>query len=119
MRHLHVMAAVVLLSACAQHGGEQPSELPALSEIAQSRRFVAFQDAMEKTPGDQTVRWQASAGTFGTIAPLDTVFSKTDGWCRSYEEAIANGDRRYRLVGIACRNAPRRWLVLDVQPFRS
>ena len=117
MRFLLIMFAIVPLWACAVPKPEQPSEMPTLNEIAQSHRFAAFQDAMEKSQGDQSVRWQASAEIFGTIAPLDTVFSSTDGWCRSYEEAIANGVRRYRVVGIACRNAPRRWLVLDVRPF--
>ena len=98
---------------------DQASGLPELNEVAQSRRFIAFQDAMEKSPNDSSVRWQVSDDVVGIITPIDTVYSRTDGWCRSYEEIITNRAKRYRLVGIACRDAPRRWLILNVRPLRA
>ena len=117
MKHQFVIAAMLTLSGCVAPADESPSDFPALSEIAQSRRFAAFQDALEYLPGDHPVRWQVSPDLRGSIVPLDTVRSTQDGWCRSFEELIATGPKRYRLVGIACREAARRWLVLDVRPF--
>ena len=117
MKHQFVIAAAFMLSGCVAPAGESPSDLPALSETAQSRRFAAFQNALEYVQGDHPVRWQVSADLRGSIVPIDTVRSKEDGWCRSFEELIATGPKRYRLVGIACRESARRWLVLDVRPF--
>lgn len=97
----------------------QPGELPALNQVAQSKRFITFEQAMEQSPSERSVRWQVSNEVFGSVTPIDTVYSRTDGWCRSYEEIIADGVKRYRIVGIACRDAPRRWLVLDVRPLGS
>jgi surface antigen len=117
MKHRFVIAAALTLSGCVAPGGESPSELPALSETAQSRRFAAFQHALEYVPGDHPVRWQVSAELRGSIVPIDTIRSREDGWCRSFEELIAAGPKRYRVVGIACRESARHWLVLDVRPF--
>jgi surface antigen len=117
MRHWFVIVAVAALSACALPTTEDPSELPTLNEAAQGKRFAAFQAALEYGRSDQPVQWQVSAELRGSVTPIDTVRSRTDGWCRSYEELIADGTKRYRVVGIACRKAPRRWLVLDVRPF--
>lgn len=78
---------------------------------------MAFEQAMEKSPTDRSVRWQMSNAVHGTVTPLDTVYSKMDGWCRSYEEIIANGMQHHHIVGIACRDAQRRWLVLDIRPL--
>jgi hypothetical protein len=66
---------------------------------------------------DHPTSWEVSPNLFGSIAPIETVLSSTDGWCRDYEEVIADDSRRYRLVGIACRKPGPRWLVLDVRPF--
>ena len=118
MRHCFVIVAVVTLSACALPATEDPSELPTLNEAAQDRRYAAFQAALEYGRSDQPVLWQvSSAEVRGSVTPIDTVRSRTDGWCRSYEELIAAGPKRYRVVGIACRKASQRWLVLDVRPF--
>jgi surface antigen len=117
MKHPFVIAAVLTLSGCVAPTGDSPSDFPALSETAQSRRYAAFQDALEYVPGDRPVRWQVSPDLRGSVVPIDTIRSKQDGWCRSFEELIATGPKRYRLVGIACREATRRWLVLDVRPF--
>src|SRR5262245_60851382 len=119
MRHLLVTATVALLSACSIAADDQASGLPALNEVTQSRRFIAFQDAMEKSPNDGSVRWRVSNDVVGAITPIDTVFSRTDGWCRSYEQIITDGATRYSVVGIACRDAPQRWLVLNVQTLRT
>ena len=116
MKHRLVIVAAFELSGCVSPA-ESPSDLPALSEMAQSERFGAFQDALESVQDDHPVRWQVSADVRGSIVPIDTVRSRTDGWCRSFEELIATGPRRYRLVGIACRKAAQHWLVLDVRPF--
>ena len=94
MRHWFVIVTVAVLSACALSATEDASDLPALNEAAQGKRFAAFQVALEYGGSD-----------------------RTDGWCRSYEELIADGGKRYRVVGIACRKAAQRWLVLDVRPF--
>jgi surface antigen len=96
---------------------EDVSDLPSLNETAQNKRFAAFQAALEYGRGDQPVPWQASAEQRGSVTPIDTVRSRTDGWCRSYEELIAADSKRYRVVGIACRKAWQHWLVLDVRPF--
>jgi surface antigen len=117
MRHRFVIVAVVILSSCALPATEDPSELPTLNEAAQGKRFAAFQAALESGRSDQPVQWQVSAEQRGSITPIDTVRSSTDGWCRSYEELIAAGPKRYRVVGIACRKGWQRWLVLDVRPF--
>src|SRR5689334_3860000 len=87
-RCLLMVGAVTLVSGCVSSGREQPSQLPSLSEAVQNRRFTAFQDAMEESPGNSSVRWQISSEIFGRITPIDTVVSKSDGWCRSYEEII-------------------------------
>ena len=116
MRHLFVTFAVGMLSACGMPASEQSSAMPALNEAAQSKRFSTFQNALEASPSDRSADWQLSSNVFGSVTPIDTVYSKADGWCRSYEEVIVDGSKRYRIVGIACRDAPRRWLVLDVRP---
>ena len=115
-KRLFVIVPITALSACAAPNMEAPSDLPALSEAAQMRRHTAWQDALEHNAGGQTTTWSVS-GARGSIAPIDTVFSSTDGWCRDYEEVIADGAKRYRLVGVACRKPGQRWLVLDVRPF--
>lgn len=117
MRHRFVIIAVLTLSACALPTTEDPSELPALKEVAQGKRFAAFQAALEYGRSDQPIQWQVSEEQRGSVTPIDTVRSQTDGWCRSYEELIAADQKRYRVVGIACRKAWQRWLVLDVRPF--
>jgi surface antigen len=96
---------------------ERPGELPVLSETAQAKRFAALQYALEHNVSERATVWEVSPAVHGSVAPLETVFSSTDGWCRDYEEVIADGRKRYRLVGIACRNPGSRWLVLDVRPF--
>ena len=117
MRHCFAIVAVAALSACALPATEDPSELPTLNEAAQGKRFAAFQAALEYGRSDQPVQWKVSSAMRGSVTPIDTVRSRTDGWCRSYEELIADGAKRYRVVGIACRKSPQRWLVLDVRPF--
>jgi surface antigen len=117
MRHWFVIVTVAVLSACALSATEDASDLPALNEAAQGKRFAAFQVALEYGGSDRPVQWQVSAEQRGSVTPIDTVRSRTDGWCRSYEELIADGGKRYRVVGIACRKAAQRWLVLDVRPF--
>jgi len=96
---------------------EQPAELPALSQTVQMKRFAALQYAMEHNVSGRATVWEVSPASRGSVAPLETEFSRTDGWCRDYEEVIVDGRQLYRLVGIACRNPGSRWLVLDVRPF--
>ena len=96
---------------------ERPAELPALSQAVQMKRFAALQYAMEHNVSGGVTVWEVSHASRGSVAPLETVFSRTDGWCRDYEEIIVDGLRHYRLVGIACRSPSSRWLVLDVRPF--
>ena len=117
MRHLLATTPIALLLGCSLPAADQDNALPPLSGVAQSERYTAFQNAMERSPADGSVRWQVSNAVSGSVTPIDTVYSRTDGWCRSYEEIIADGAKRYRIVGIACRDAPQRWLVLDVRPL--
>jgi surface antigen len=119
MKHLCVIAAVGALSACSLLNTETPSNLPGLSEAAQDDRFATFQYALEHAQDDQAMQWHVSDASRGSVTPIDTVHSATDGWCRSYEEVIADGATRYRLVGIACRKSAQGWLVLDVRPFKE
>lgn len=114
----HVIKWLALLTVCGCTTTiEQPGGLPSLSEAAQGQRYTALQSALEHNVSGRATLWQVSSASYGSVAPLETVFSKTDGWCRDYEEVIADGPRRYRLVGIACRNPGPRWLVLNVRPF--
>jgi len=114
----HVIKLLALLTVCGcTTTNDQPGELPSLSEAAQGQRFTALQSALEHNVSGRATPWQVSPTSYGTVDPLQTVFSGTDGWCRDYEEIIADGSRRYRLVGIACRNPGPRWLVLNVRPF--
>jgi surface antigen len=117
MKHQFMVVAVVALSACSLPVTETPSELPVLSETAQHSRFAAFQEALELAQNDQPTPWQTSRALGGIVTPIDTIHSAADGWCRSYEEIIADGQKRYHLVGIACRKSSQGWLVLDVRPF--
>jgi len=96
---------------------ERPAQLPALSQSVQMKRFAALQYALEHNVSGRATVWEVSQASRGSVAPLETVFSRTDGWCRDYEEVIVDGRQHYRLVGIACRNPGSRWLVLDVRPF--
>ena len=116
-KHLFVVVPITALSACSAPNMEVPGDLPALSEAAQMRRLIAWQYALGHNAGGETTTWSVSGEAHGSIAPIDTVFSSTDGWCRDYEEVIADGAKRYRLVGVACRKPGQRWLVLDVRPF--
>lgn len=96
---------------------EQPAELPVLSQAVQMKRFAALQHALEHNVSGRITVWEVSPATAGGVAPLETVFSRTNGWCRDYEEVIIDGRQHYRLVGVACRSPGSRWLVLDVRPF--
>jgi surface antigen len=117
MDRLLIIAPLVALSACAVPDMAPRSDLPSLSELAQSRRFAAWQHALEYNAAGKTTSWSVSSDVRGSIAPIETYFSTTDGWCRDYEEVIADGAKRYQVVGIACRKPDQRWLVLDVRPF--
>lgn len=117
MKQLLVIASLAALSACAVPDAQTPSALPALSRAAQLQRFAAWQHALEHNAGGKTTTWNYSSSVRGSIAPIDTVRSSTDGWCRDYEEMIEDGAKRYRVVGIACRKPGPHWLVLDVRPF--
>jgi len=115
MKHRIIIAALAALSGCASPN--PPNELPSLSKLAQARRFATWEYALEYNLAGNTSSWSISHDERGSVAPIDTYFSHTDGWCRNYEEMIANGTKRYGLVGIACRKPGPRWLVLDVRPF--
>lgn len=117
MKHAYLLAALIALSSCANPNATSSGNFPVLNQTAQTRRFGAWQYALEHNAGGKATSWGASAQVRGSIAPIETVFSSTDGWCRTYEELIAKGTKRYRLVGIACRKPGARWLVLDVRPF--
>ena len=116
MRSCRCLLVLFVLAGCAVET-PAPAELPALSEAAQARRFAAWQQALEKNAGGESTTWSDRGGARGSIAPIDTVHSQTEGWCRDYEELIASGEARYRVVGIACRKPGPRWLVLDVRSF--
>ena len=117
MKRLFVIASLAAASGCALPYTEAPSDLPSLSQAAQKQRFAAWQHALEHNRGGETTTWNVSDDVRGSIAPVGSVFSSTYGWCRDYEEAIAEHTKRYRVVGIACRNPEERWLILDVRPF--
>jgi surface antigen len=117
MKRIIVVSALIAVCGCAELRTEQPGDLPALPKDAQVQRFATFQYAMEHDSGGRSTTWEISPALRGSVAPLETVLSRTDGWCRDYEEVIADGLKRYRLVGIACRKPGPRWLVLDVRPF--
>jgi surface antigen len=117
MKCIIVLAALIAVCGCAELTTEGSGDLPALPEAAQAQRFAAFQYAMEHDPGGHPTTWEVSPVLRGSVAPMETVLSSTDGWCRDYEEVIADGAKRYRLVGIACRKPGPRWLVLAVRPF--
>lgn len=117
MKRLVVFSTLLGLGACTGPATEQSEQLPTLSRDAQIQRFAALEYALEHNTRNQPTSWVVSPTVGGSIAPLETVLSSTDGWCRDYEEIIAAGPQRYRLVGIACRKPGPRWLVLDVRPF--
>jgi surface antigen len=117
MKHVIVLSVFLGMCGCAALTTEQPGDLPPLPEAAQLQRYAALQYAMEHDVGGRPAIWEVSPTLRGSIAPLETVLSSTDGWCRDYEEVIADGPKRYSLVGIACRKPGPRWLVLDVRPF--
>lgn len=117
MKYTFVLAVLGSLSACAVSNVIPAGDLPVLTQADQARRFAAWQNALEHSLDEQTTSWSASARVRGSIAPIETVSSTTDGWCRTYEEVIADGAKRYHLVGIACRKPGSGWLVLDVRPF--
>jgi len=116
MKYIIQFFVVLTICGCTMTS-EQPAELPALSQTVQVKRFAALQHALEHNVSGRATVWEVSPASRGSVAPLETVFSRTDGWCRDYEEVIVNGRQHYRLVGIACRNPRSRWLVLDVRPF--
>ena len=117
MKYLFVIASLAAVSGCAVPNTQTPSDLPTLSQAAQKQRFAAWQHALEHNLGGETTTWRVSDDVHGSIAPIASAFSSTDGWCRDYEEVIAERTKRYRVVGIACRRPGAGWLVLDVRPF--
>jgi surface antigen len=126
MPRTFLLLSSLLLASCTQSTGVGGSAavpgqigLPALSERAQALRFATWQQAMERNVSGQTASWTDSSQLRGSIAPIETVNSTTEGWCRDYEEVIAAADKRYRVVGIACRKPGPRWLVLDVRAFNE
>jgi surface antigen len=119
-RRLFMMTPLFGLAACATpiaSNAETPSGLPELSQDAQLRRYLAMQYALEHNLSGQSTGWELSSQVRGAVVPLETVLSRTDGWCRDYQEIIGDGARRYRLVGIACRKPGPHWLVLGIRPY--
>jgi hypothetical protein len=89
MKHQFVII-VILLSGCVPSVTETPSDLPPLSEMAQSRRIAAFQNALEFAEDDHPARWQVSDDLRGSIVPIDSVRSQMDGWCPGLFNALYN-----------------------------
>ena len=120
------LLTLLLLASCTQGAGVGGSAtaprqigLPVLSESAQALRYATWQHAMERNVSGQTASWAESSQVRGSVAPIETVSSTTEGWCRDYEEVIAAADKRYRVVGIACRKPGPRWLVLNIRAFNE
>ena len=126
MPRTFLLLSFLLLASCTHYAGVGGSAaaprqigLPALGEGAQALRFATWQQALEHNLSGQTASWRDTSQLRGSIAPIETVYSTTEGWCRDYEEVIAAADKQYRVVGIACRKPGPRWLVLNVRAFNE
>lgn len=111
------LGLALLLGGCAV---ESTAGFPVLSARAQSARYAAVQHALEHDPSGSGIAWSEVGGpASGIVIPLGTERSSRYGWCRDYEERIFAGGTIHPLVGIACREPGRRWLVLDIRPVAA
>lgn len=104
-----------MLAACAlQRPPAPPPGYPILNGAAQVHRYEAMQEALDHNASGDPRLWIGPGRAKGRITPLETVSSKLYGWCRSYEEEIADAVQQQSVIGIACRTREG-WLVLDLR----
>jgi surface antigen len=116
-RYLTRLAITVTASVAACAPTEKPSGFPALDAVAQARRSAAMQTAFETYPSGKIALWSENDRVRGRVVPLATLRTSLYGWCREYEERIANERNDYRLVGIACRTETGQWLIVDIRSY--
>ena len=112
----HLAWAASLL-ACTSAVTETPGGFPGLDTTAQSRRYTAMQQALEKSESGQVSTWAIGSRAQGRVVPMATIRTALYGWCREYEEQIRTSVANHRLVGIACRMADGQWLVVDIRSY--
>jgi surface antigen len=108
---------VASLVACTSAVTEAPGGFPALDATAQSRRYNAMQQALEKNESGRVLTWEDGNRARGRVVPIATIDTALYGWCREYEERIGTSAANHRLVGIACRMKNGQWLVVDIRSY--
>jgi len=93
---------------------------PPLSNAALLQRTHAIQSALEWHVSNTSIAWSDPSGeASGTIEPVLTEHSPTQGWCREFRERMQVAGRHYDLVGTACRGQGGTWLVREITPYRA
>ena len=108
---------VASLVACTSAVTEAPGGFPALTATAQSRRYNAMQQALEKNESGRVLTWEDGNRARGRVVPIATIDTTLYGWCREYEERIGTSAANHRLVGVACRMKNGQWLVVDIRSY--
>ena len=108
---------VASVVACTSAVTDTPGSFPGLEATAQSRRYNAMQQALEKNASGQISIWEDGKRARGRVVPIATIRTTLYGWCREYEEQIRTSATNHRLVGIACRTTNGQWLVVDIHSY--
>jgi surface antigen len=75
---------------------------------------MAFQDALETFPSNETKRWKSPDGSAsGFVTPLRTFRIETGHYCREFLETVSTDQGLISSQGIACRTREGRWLGVD------
>jgi surface antigen len=67
------------------------------------------QQALEKSPSGQAVRWGGAGDLKGEVLPLRTFRNQSGDWCREYSAVAVIGIERLERRAIACRSADGAW----------
>ena len=75
---------------------------------------AAVQEALETVVSGSEVRFRSErTGASGKIVPVRTYKSRSNHWCREFEETIERDGVIEQRVGIACRDAENTWRRLE------
>jgi surface antigen len=112
--------AVAVLGASGAYYGAQYQVDRALARMEAARAedqktlAAAVSRALEGVPSGQAVDWRnPDTGTSGTVRPVRTYKSKSDHWCREYEETILRDGTVEHRRGLACREGNGDWRRLQ------
>lgn len=115
-----ILAIAFATSACQgsappeKTGSGRVIDSPDISATSRKQAVMAFQDALETLPSNQTKRWKSPDGSAsGFVTPLRTFRIATGHYCREFLETVSTNLGLLSSQGIACRTRKGHWLQVD------